>query len=144
MFATSKHKFFAYSNSIEGICIVLISILLVRHYGLVGVALGTFISMGIIRLIIQPIYFCRVSSIKYSEYMSNVSRTIAVVCLSLVIPTVIIVRYSAPEYPTLFILGFTSFFVYVVTLWFVEFSPKEKQIIQRAIFPRLSMKATGS
>lgn len=140
MFATSKHKLYALASSIEGISNVLLSILLVRHYGLIGVALGTFISMAVIRLAIQPVYFCRVTSIKYSEYIYKVSRTIAVVGLSLIIPTIISVRFAAPDYQTLFTLAFISSCIYALTIWFIEFNPGEKQILQRAILPKLSRK----
>ena len=140
MFATSKHKFFALVNPIEGICNVLLSILLVRHYGLIGVALGTFIPMAVVKLAIQPVYFCRVTSIKYSEYMYRMSKTLAVACLSLVIPILISLRYASPNYLTLFTLGFISSCIYALTIWLIEFSPKEKQIIQRAIVPKLSIK----
>ena len=140
MFATSKHKFYAFFNVIEGICNVLLSILLVRQYGLIGIALGTFIPMAVINLAIQPVYFCRVTSIKYSEYIYQASRTIAVVGLSLIIPIIISVRFAAPNYQTLFTLGFISSCIYALTIWSIEFSPKEKQILQRAILPRLNIK----
>ena len=140
MFATSKHKLYALASSIEGISNVLLSILLVRHYGLIGVALGTFISMSVIRLAIQPVYFCRVTSIKYSEYMYRMSKTLAVACLSLIIPILISLRYASPDYRTLFPLGFISSCIYALTIWFIEFSPKEKQILQRAILSKLSIK----
>lgn len=137
MFATSKHKFFALFNLIEGICNVLLSILLVRHYGLIGVALGTFISMAVIKLAIQPVYFCRVTSIKYSEYIYRMSKTVAVACLSLIIPILIFLRYAAPDYRTLITLSFISLSIYSIIFWFIEFSPKEKQMLQRAFFSKL-------
>jgi O-antigen/teichoic acid export membrane protein len=141
MFATSKHKFFAYANSIEGIFNVLISLLLVRPYGLIGVALGTFISMAVIKLLIQPIYFCRATTaINYAEYMYRLSKTVAVACLSLIIPILISARYAAPNYRTLFTLALLSSCIYALTIWFIEFNPREKQILRRAILPILSRK----
>ncbi len=143
MFATSKHKFFAYANSIEGIGNVLISVLLVGHYGLIGVALGTFISMTVIKLFIQPIYFCRAITIKYAEYMYRLSKTVAIVCISLIIPIIISARYAAPNYRTLFVLALVSSGIYALSIWFLEFDRREKQILQRAILPRLSRKKTN-
>lgn len=143
MFATSKHKFFALVNSIEGICNVLLSILLVRHYGLIGVALGTFISMAVIKLAIQPVYFCRATSIKYSEYISRMSKTIAITALSLVIPLVISIRYASPDYRTLFTLGFISSCIYALTIWLIEFRHEEKQILLSALFSKFNIERAG-
>lgn len=140
MFATSKHKLFALFNSIEGVFNILLSILLVKHYGLIGVALGTFIPMAVIRLFIQPIYFCRVTSIQYGEYIYRLLRTVAVACISLVIPALISLRYAAPDYSILFALGFISLCVYSLSVWFIEFSHEEKRIFQKVLFPRLSVR----
>ena len=136
MYGTSKHKFFAYFNTLEGVINVLLSLMLVQYYGLLGVALGTFIPMTVIKLVVQPIYFCHVSSIKYSEYIYRMSRSIAVVCLSLAVPTLISLRYAAPDYRTLFTVAFMSSCIYALTMWFIEFSPNEKNMLRRAILSR--------
>ena len=41
----AKHKFYAITSVIEGICNVVLSIILLKKYGIVGVALGTAIPM---------------------------------------------------------------------------------------------------
>jgi len=68
-----KHKFFAISNSIEGVANLILSLLLVRRYGIVGVALGTAIPMILIKVFVQPMITCRALGLKLSRFLSGVS-----------------------------------------------------------------------
>lgn len=136
LFGTSKHKVFAYLNTIEGLFNLLLSILLIKPYGLIGVALGTFIPMTIIKLLIQPVFFCRLTSIPYGEYMYRMSRTIAVVCLALVIPTLISIRFAAPSFLALFLLASVSIILYTPVVWFFIFDSSEISTIRGALSSR--------
>jgi O-antigen/teichoic acid export membrane protein len=138
LFGTSNHKFFAIFNSVEGLSNLIISLLLVRHFGLMGVALGTFIPMTIVKLLIQPVYVCRVFSIKYFEYMRILMRTVLFVFLALVIPSIISFKLASPDYLVLFLIGGVSLALYSVCLWFSAFSPLELQKLRSALFPKLS------
>ncbi|MFQ5788631.1 MAG: oligosaccharide flippase family protein [Thermodesulfobacteriota bacterium] len=140
LYGTSKHGAIALFNSLEGVFNLLISFLLVRHYGLIGVAFGTFLPMVVNKLAIQPIYLSRVSPIQYVEYIYRVSRTAAIVCISLVIPTFISFYFAAPEFRILFPLGLVSSLFYFLGIWFMEFSLSERKILQHAIFPKLYTK----
>ena len=53
---------------IEGISVVILSILLVRQYGLTGVAVAIAIPRVIISTIARPLYVCRSFNIRISEY----------------------------------------------------------------------------
>ena len=52
LYGISKHKFFSLSNLIEGISNLILSLILVRKFGLIGVAVGTAIPMIIVKLFI--------------------------------------------------------------------------------------------
>ena len=140
VFGIAKHRTLALQNCIEGGCNLLLSLLLVRDFGLIGVALGTFIPMTVIKLLVQPIYVCRVISIRYSEYIRTLIRSLVRVAFALIVPVLISISYAAPNYPSLFLVALASGCVYFFTMWFIEFGPEEKQILQRAILPKLSMK----
>jgi len=68
MYALSKHHFYAVASIIEGIANVTISILLAPRYGIVGVAMGTAISMMAFRIFVQPIYVSRIAGISLGQY----------------------------------------------------------------------------
>ncbi len=72
LYGISKHKFFTLSNSIEGIFNLILSLVLVRKFGLMGVALGTAIPMAIIKLFLQPVFVCRIIGISIWKYYAEI------------------------------------------------------------------------
>lgn len=72
LYGVSKHRFYAISNSCEATANLILSIILVRRYGLMGVALGTTIPMMIIKLFVQPIFTCRAIGFDVVEYYLEV------------------------------------------------------------------------
>jgi len=72
LFAVCKHKLLACLFMIEGASNLLLSLVLVRSYGLVGVALGTLIPAVMIQGFLQPIFVCRVLEISLGAYLRQV------------------------------------------------------------------------
>ncbi len=138
LFGISKHKFVAWLNSVEGVANLLLSLLLVRKYGMLGVALGTMIPMVITKLFVQPVYVCRAADLDFPEYVRSMGRSLAVIAGSLVIPLLLSVRFAAPDYKALFVVGLLSAISYGLSVWFFEFSPSEMRSLERAIWPRLA------
>ncbi len=132
LYGTSRHKFLALVNSIEGVTNLALSIILVRMMGIVGVALGTLIPMTASKLIVQPFYVCRVSHIPYVEYLRRCGRTVAVVLLSLAIPFLLAEMLAAPDYKILVVLAVLSFTFYAASLWLFEFNSREKEVLKKA------------
>ncbi|UCC95043.1 MAG: polysaccharide biosynthesis protein [Candidatus Omnitrophota bacterium] len=72
LYGISKHKFYAILNSIEGVANIILSVILVKRFGLMGVALGTTIPMIINKVFIQPVYTCRVVHLGVYTYYCKV------------------------------------------------------------------------
>jgi len=68
LFGLSKHKYFVIANSCEGLLNFILSIILVRFYGIYGVAMGTSISMFAFKVFVQPVYVCKAIDIKLTKY----------------------------------------------------------------------------
>jgi len=68
MYALKKHHWYAITSTVEAILNLTLSIILVLHYGIIGVALGTVIPMLLIRAIIQPIYVSHLMKIHVATY----------------------------------------------------------------------------
>jgi len=143
LFGISKHKFFAWFNSMEGGANLVVSILLARKYGILGVALGTMIPMLITKIIIQPIYVCWVASINYSEYVRRMARTLAVILVALLIPLLLTMKFAVANYRNLAAVALLSALAYAVVLWFLEFTPAETEMFQRAILPKFAARTGG-
>jgi O-antigen/teichoic acid export membrane protein len=140
LYGISKHKFFALFTSVEALANLILSLLLVRRYGMFGVALGTFLPMTLVKVFVQPFYVCHVLSISHSDYLRPMGRTLAVVAGSLVVPTLLSARFAAPDYKTLVTLGVFSMICYALPLLIFEFTSAETSILKQAILPRITIK----
>lgn len=127
LYGIAKHRFYSLYNSLEAVCNVLLSLLLVKRYGILGVAIGTFIPMAVMKLLIQPVYACRVTGIAYWDYVKNISRTIFIVSLALLFPIFITDRFATPDYLRLMGVGILSMIAFLLVLWKFEFNPDEKR-----------------
>jgi O-antigen/teichoic acid export membrane protein len=62
----------AYLFAAEGVCNLLLSLFLVRRYGLIGVALGTLVPAIVFQGLLQPVFVCRSLQITMSTYWNEV------------------------------------------------------------------------
>ena len=144
LYGISRHKFFALFNSLEGVANLILSLVLVRSYGLVGVALGTFVPMAITKIFIQPAYVCRVGGIPYRKYMLELGRTVGLLAISLIAPAVLSAYYVRPEYTSLVAIGAASLVLYCIPVLMFEFTPSETRVLQDSLLPRLAARRSAT
>ena len=140
MYGVSKHKFLALSSSVEGVINLVLSIVLARKYGIVGVALGTTLPLLASKIFVQPVYVCRIAGIGYLDYLRRMGRTILSVMVALILPSLLTLKFAAPDYTMLGLVGTVSALAYAATLWRLEFSPGETNLLRQVIWPRLAVK----
>jgi O-antigen/teichoic acid export membrane protein len=136
LFGISRHKVLAAMNFLEGVANLALSLVLVRKYGLIGVAVGTLIPMVIVKGFVQPVYTCRVSGIPLPLYLREVGRTAALVAASLLLPCVVGSYLARPSYPALALAGCVSALLYAVPVVFTAFTPDERRMLTRALWPK--------
>ncbi len=69
MYALNKHYFYALATIVEGVANLTLSIILVSHYGILGVATASLISMLIIKILVMPIYVSRLAGLSVLDYV---------------------------------------------------------------------------
>jgi O-antigen/teichoic acid export membrane protein len=72
LYGMARHSVLAVVFLLEGVANLVLSIALVRRYGLLGVALGTAIPMAITSLFVLPLYVCRLLGLRLSAYLWDV------------------------------------------------------------------------
>jgi len=141
LFNISKQKFLVYVTMAEGIFNLILSIILVKKYGLVGVALGTAIPMILIRFLIQPIYVCHVLKINKVNYYLD---TIGICCFKSLLGILpvfwIFSSYVSPSYNILFIFGIIQFIVYGLVIFLWGFGKEERALVFGRITKKLMWK----
>ncbi|HAE40627.1 MAG TPA: hypothetical protein DCG57_18635 [Candidatus Riflebacteria bacterium] len=93
LYGISKHKYYAISNSCEGVLNLAASLVLVRYYGIYGVAMGTLIGTFLFKLFVQPVYTCRFIEQPVSTYYFEMLFSI-----SKLVPLMLIYFYCATFY----------------------------------------------
>ena len=132
LYGISKHKYYMLANSCEGILNLVLSLLLVKPYGIYGVALGTAIPMLIFKLIIQPVYVCR--CIKLRSYVYH--RIIATSTLKTILPLTfyfsLVDRYVSPSYMSLFCIGLFQIVMFIPAAFFI-FDADQRQMLKNGL-----------
>mgnify|MGYP001620198428 CR=1 FL=1 len=138
LYGVSKQKFYTISNVIEGLANLVLSIILVKKYGLMGVALGTAIPMFVIKLFVQPVYTCRVIKLSLSYYyihlmgMSMVKSTIILGILWLAVRSFIM-----PNYLHLALQITLCLILFTLVIFFAGLKSTERQYVKRILIPNL-------
>jgi O-antigen/teichoic acid export membrane protein len=122
LYASLHQKAYAVLNISEALANLVLSILLARPYGMIGVAIGTLIPSIVFRGIVQPIVVQRVLNIKIRDTALIYLRTGSRCAAFLVVPWLITHFLLRPSYFHLMAVGILSAIAYAVPVWWLEFN----------------------
>jgi O-antigen/teichoic acid export membrane protein len=69
LFGMGKHRTWAYVTLVEGVCNLILSIILIRYYGIIGDAFGTAIPLTCSMVLFMPRHLCRLLGIRLGTYL---------------------------------------------------------------------------
>jgi O-antigen/teichoic acid export membrane protein len=112
----------------EGICNLILSIILVRRFGLVGVALGTLLPAIAIQGFIQPVFVCRCLGISLATYIRRVLTRPFFVTIVL-LPLLLKFHFFNPirNWPALFISGLVTCALAVPIVFLLGLTKSERE-----------------
>ncbi|MFZ0772513.1 MAG: polysaccharide biosynthesis C-terminal domain-containing protein [Candidatus Sulfotelmatobacter sp.] len=93
----SKHGTWAVVTFVEGICNLILSIILVRPYGIVGDALGTAIPLTFSMLFFMPHHLCKKLGIRLLTYLRESYSLPFLLCLPLAAVLLLMRRWFIPH-----------------------------------------------
>ena len=93
LFGMSRHGKFAIATLIEGAANVLLSILLVRPYGVIGDALGTAIPLAVNYTLFMPFHLCSRLGIRVSTYLRQAFLLPLIVCMPMAVVLLLMRRW---------------------------------------------------
>jgi O-antigen/teichoic acid export membrane protein len=85
LFGTSQHKMFAIVALVEGVANLILSLLLVRPYGIIGDALGTAVPLSCTMLVFMPRHVCKTLGIEIATFLREAYTLPLVACMPMVI-----------------------------------------------------------
>ena len=137
LYATFKHRVYAFSNLAEGLLNLGVSLILVRRYGMLGVALGTLVAAMIVRVIVQPWWMCKVSNISYRIYVRFFSGN-ALRCAGVIAASLPLVYWGLrPDYRYLFGSATCAAILYAIGTWLAVFDKNDREVFRAVLRKRL-------
>jgi O-antigen/teichoic acid export membrane protein len=124
LYASLHQKMYALLNISEAACNLILSILLVRPFGMIGVALGTLIPSLVFRGIVQPVVVERLLHISRRKTLGLYAKTGSRCALLLIVPSVITHYWLAPDILHLVLIPAICAVLYIVPVWLLEFGGK--------------------
>jgi O-antigen/teichoic acid export membrane protein len=121
-----RHKVLAFVNVGEGAINLILSVVLIRYWGVIGVALGTAIPLALTSLFFLPSYSCRILKVPLKQFLREAYLLPLVLCAPLV-AALLFTRSLMPahNYLQLMILGTAEGLVYGIGVlwWFLAREP---------------------
>ena len=126
LYGISKNKFYALISLIEGLFNLGISLLLVKKFGMLGVALGTAIPMILIKLFIQPLYITKVLEINKLEYFKKLGVYLLLPLTVLGVYYLIVGDFIKPNYLIIGLAGFFQLIIFILIGYWFGFRKTER------------------
>ncbi|MBP7087853.1 MAG: oligosaccharide flippase family protein [Candidatus Omnitrophica bacterium] len=127
LFGMAKHKILAYLVIGEAIANLIISIILVKKIGLIGVAWGTAIPLLVTSIFVVPLYVCKKIGLSFFIYIKN-SFIEPLLCSIIVVTIYIIFRKVnlIISWKLLFIEGILTLLFFYAIAFFVCFNSNQR------------------
>jgi len=97
LFGMSKHRTWAWVTLIEGVCNLILSVILVRPYGIIGDAFGTAIPLTCSMVLFMPQHLCRLLGIRLRTYLREAFVLPLLITVPLVVALLLMKRWFIPH-----------------------------------------------
>lgn len=143
LYATSNQKTYAKINISEAVANGILSLLLARPFGMLGVAIGTLVPSIVVRVFIQPWIIEQKLGILARDYYVLSLRTGLRTILCLVVPFAISLLLLQPTYLWLFLVGSLSLLAFALPIWYFEFKMAGREQLQTFLLRRTYLRRSA-
>lgn len=126
LYGISKHKFLSYTNIGEGVANLILSLLLVKPFGMIGVAWAMGIPLFISKIFIQPWYTSRVLGMPFLEYSWTLLRPSIFGLGAFLLPGAFFYSFLRPDFGNLLIFSLFHLVIYSLVVFFWGVVPEER------------------
>jgi O-antigen/teichoic acid export membrane protein len=98
LWGMAKHRTWAWVVLAEGIANLVLSVVLVRRYGIIGDAIGTAIPLACSMILFLPRHLCRLLGIKVTTYLSRAFMLPTGLCIPLITALLLMRRWFIPHH----------------------------------------------
>lgn len=130
LYAIAKHRYLAVISIIEGSATLILCLILVRRYGIAGVAIGTIIPLLAVRLVALPIIVCRQVVLPPGQFYMVIAKslvfTVGYLFLYYLLTNNLLIR---PDYGRMAAVALCAVPLYGVCMLFMAFSTGERRML---------------
>lgn len=137
LFAVSKHRFYAVSNSIHAFLVISLTFLMIFPFKLLGAAIAISLSAILIKAFVQPIAMRSFLSLSLIQYHLHLTLP------NLLIPTPFFIAFffiAKPhlhdDYMSLLLVGSIGILLFSIYLFFLGFTNRERRLLSSLLFPQ--------
>lgn len=134
LYGLSKNNYLAVMNTCEAALNVALSLILLRYYGIYGVALGSTVETLLFALFIQPIYICRAARLPVRSYLlDKIIVTLLKASVPLGVYFYLIRNLVLPNYARLCACGVLQTLLFIPAAYFFIISEDERRFIKSTL-----------
>lgn len=131
-YALAKQKFPACLELGEALANLALSLLLVRSYGIIGVAVGTAVPMLATRLTILPVYICRIMDLPVSRFIGSIAPVMLVAIVAQLPLVYLMTQITVDTYWEIAALGIGYYAPALLFFYFTMLTREERQLFAEA------------
>lgn len=138
LYGISKHKFVSYSNITEGIVNLILSLSLVKTFGMLGAAWAMAVPFFISKVFIQPWYVSRVLHVPVRGYAWTLLKPVLISAFAFAIPAALLFKFLRPNFGVLLAFSIIHLALYAAAVMYAGFLPDERARIIQLVYKRSS------
>jgi O-antigen/teichoic acid export membrane protein len=97
LWGLAKHKVLAWVTLVEGVANLVLSVILVRHYGILGDAIGTAIPLACTQIFFLPGHLCHLLGVKLTTYLYRAFVLPLALCVPVIAVLLLMQRWFVPH-----------------------------------------------
>jgi len=136
IYGIAKHKFYVLMGTAAAVVNVVLSILLLKIWGLLGVALGTTIPMFIWGTMIMPHYYRKTIGVSIRNYFSTLSMFLLPSAVLSILLWQLRIHYNFTSLISFFLVVGLCAVVFITIAYFVSLNSKDRERI-RSLIPKM-------
>jgi O-antigen/teichoic acid export membrane protein len=138
LYGLGRHQVIAYSRIFEGVLNLVLSIVLIRSFGLAGVAIGTAIPQAIVVAGVLPVVMRRWVDIDLRDYYTTTYLRPFLASLPFWAACWAVEHFVQPaDMASFFVTGAATLITYVVPCWFAAFTAQERAVLSASLRLRI-------
>ncbi|OGC87696.1 MAG: hypothetical protein A2142_09165 [candidate division Zixibacteria bacterium RBG_16_48_11] len=134
LLGTARHRFFSVVVVAEALCNLILSIILIKPYGILGVAIGTSVPVVIFRVLFSPIFVRKITGYSFLKYLRESLLSPLALAIPIAIAAILLEKFlRAESLWEFFLQALLLILIYYLLAWRLVIEKSVKDSIQNRL-----------